>query len=309
MKLYELIYLLNKHQKVSLFKYPTSAPYIINAYSNVIKKLTNKYDKNQNITNSNLQDINLTDHMKNKLQFLLTQKIKTEELNNIKRQMIKNELIEVIGVGKIKAERLIKSGLTSINDLKKKKYKEQLTDATILLLKYRPNRRIPHNEIKKIKKKLTDFPNTKLVGSFRRKKPFSRDIDVMVISNKTDILGDYLVYLSKKFKKVFIYAKGSDKVSLLVLVKENAGKKDEYYKIDVFRSPIANQYAMLLYSTGSREFNIKMRAIASKLGYLLNQNGLYKKENFKKESNIIPVSSEKDFFKILNMSYVEPHNR
>lgn len=306
MKLFELLYLLNKHMRTSIAKFtpnPNYNPlYIIKAYTNVNKKLVNKYNKKKTITNADIQKVDLTEYMKSKLRFLLSQKIKVVDIKKLKQQQLTNDLIEFAGVGKSKAKSLIDSGLVSISDLRKKKYKDQLNDATILLMKYKPNRKIPHNSIKSIEKKLTGFPNTQLVGSFRRKKSTSRDIDVMIVSNKKTVLDEYLVYLTKKFKTIHIYAKGLDKVSLIVLIDE---KKTEYYKLDVFRCPIVSQYAMLLYSTGSKDFNIKMRATASRLGYLLNQNGIFKKGS----NRMIPVKSEKGFFKILNMPYVEPHKR
>jgi DNA polymerase/3'-5' exonuclease PolX len=310
MKLFELLYLLNKHMRTSIAKFtanPNYNPfYIIKAYTNVNKKLVNKYDKNKTITNADIQKVDLTEHMKSKLLFLLSQKIKVADIKKLKQQQLTNDLIEFAGVGTSKAKSLIDSGLVSVSDLRKKKYKDQLNDATILLMKYKPNRKIPYNSIKSIERKLTGFPNTQLVGSFRRKKPTSRDIDVMIVSNKKTVLDEYLAYLTKKFKTIHIYAKGLDKVSLIVLIDEKKANNPEYYKLDVFRCPIVSQYAMLLYSTGSKDFNIKMRATASRLGYLLNQNGIF----LKKESNrMIPIKSEKGFFKLLNMPYVEPHKR
>jgi DNA polymerase/3'-5' exonuclease PolX len=65
---------------------------------------------------------------------------------------------------------------------------------------------------------------------------------------------------------------------------------------------------MLLYATGSGRFNIRMRATAKRLGYLLNQRGLYKKVS----STVlrrIPVVSERALFKKLGMKYLAPNER
>jgi DNA polymerase (family 10) len=238
--------------------------------------------------------------MKNKLLFLLTKKIKPNEIKKINNIKLVNELIDFAGIGKTKADSLIKSGLTKITDLNKKIYKDQLNDATKLLMKYKPLRKIPIASIKKIEKLLTDFPNSQIVGGFRRKKQYSKDIDVMLISDSKHVLDNYLNYLNKNFKEIHVYSKGVDKVSLLILISPK-----KYFKIDVFRTPISSKYAMLLYSTGSKEFNIRMRSIASRMNYLLNQTGIYKVPN----KTPIKVKSEKDFFNILNMDYVEPWNR
>ena len=317
MKVFELLYLLNAHLKDSIKSqriiksksYKTDAVlqansirdnFISIAYKNVIKKINDAHEQNKSITKSDIHKLNITDHMKNKLESLLEQKIDPGDLQKIKKNQLMNELIDVVGIGKSKADSLIQSGLTSMGDLKKKKYADQLTEATIILMKYKPDRKISNASIKKIEKLLTEFPHSQLLGGFRRKKPFSKDIDVMVVSNKKSALDDYLEYLEKKFSEIHIYVKGNDKVSLIVKI-----GPQKYYKIDRFRSPVASKYAMTLYGTGPKEFNIRMRSNASKLGYILNQNGLYKKGI----KTPVPVKSEIDFFNKLNMDYVEPHSR
>jgi DNA polymerase (family 10) len=58
-----------------------------------------------------------------------------------------------------------------------------------------------------------------------------------------------------------------------------------------------------LYFTGSYEFNEKMRGIAKRQGYKLNEYGLYKGEK------LIQIYCEKDVFDILGMNYLEPKDR
>ena len=70
---------------------------------------------------------------------------------------------------------------------------------------------------------------------------------------------------------------------------------------------------MLLYSIGSKKFNIKMRTLAKRKGYLLNQYGIFKykadQKNISQSDEPIHVKSERDFFKILDIPYVLPINR
>lgn len=306
MILNELLYLLNKHLKASIVKFPQSSKYIIQAYNNVSKRLQNSYKISQKITRNDIDVLDITKHMKEKLIFLLTQKIPSNEIKKIKEKQLINELTNISGIGKIKAINLIKMGLTKKSDLNKKKYFNQLNDDTKLIMKYKPLKCIPYNNIKQIEKKLTGFPNTQIVGGYRRKKPFSKDIDVMLVSNNVKDIDKYLEYLKTKFKEIHVYSQGNDKASLILQVNLNSGiNLNKYYKIDIFRSPIKYRYAMLLYSTGSKEFNIRMRNIASKMGYLLNQNGLYKKGS----NTPLVIKSEHDFFKKLKMKYIEPENR
>ena len=63
----------------------------------------------------------------------------------------------------------------------------------------------------------------------------------------------------------------------------------------------------LLYFGSSREFSKKIRTIASKLGYKLNEMGLYNKKTGKRiEFN--PVE-EKEIFDFLKIEYVPPEKR
>ena len=300
MNLNDLLYLFDKHLRYKIITYPDKAKFIIGSYNNVVKKIKYLYPLNKVISNADINNLPITDHMKNKLLKLKKQKISDVDIKKIKHVKLVNELIDVAGIGRYKAKMLIKSGLTKLADLKLKKYKTQLTDSTIMLMKYKPTIRIPYGDIKKIEKKLTSFPKSIIVGGFIRKKPCSKDIDIMIVSNKKSILDEYEKYLSMKFRDVRVYIRGVDKISLIILIREKT-----YYKVDVFRSDIANQHAMLLYSTGSKEFNIKMRGVASRMGYLLNQRGLYKKNSTKP----LVIHSERSIFKKLNMMYVKPENR
>ena len=48
-----------------------------------------------------------------------------------------------------------------------------------------------------------------------------------------------------------------------------------------------------------------MRAQAKRLGYLLNQKGLYYKDTGKQ----VPIKNEKELFKLLKIKWREPHER
>jgi len=59
-----------------------------------------------------------------------------------------------------------------------------------------------------------------------------------------------------------------------------------------------------LYLIGSGKFNIWLRSIAKRKGYLLNQYGLFKRENGKRVS-----SKEKEIFQILNIKFIPYEKR
>ena len=306
MKVYELLFFFNKNVEALDTKSNTYR-FIKIAYDNVIKKIKEKYKITDNITKSDIGMLNITSNMKEKISEILSnsKNIITEtDKKNILQSRLIQELIDIAGIGKSKADKLIQLGLTDIKQLKQKKWESYINTGTKLLLNKKPLTTIPNSLIKSIETKLTSFKlaKTKLVGGFLRKKPFSKDIDVMIISD-SDIIDDYIKYLENTFSYVKVYIKGSDKASVIIYT-----PKEQYLKMDIFVSPKKYQYAMLLYATGSKQFNIRMRGIAKRMGYVLNQYGLYKLP-IKTTSTPLPVNSEKDFFKILEMPYISPHNR
>jgi DNA polymerase (family 10) len=61
--------------------------------------------------------------------------------------------------------------------------------------------------------------------------------------------------------------------------------------------------AALLYFTGSKNFNIKLRQLAIKKGLKINEYGVFRKEKF------VAGESEEEIFKLLGMAYIEPELR
>ena len=64
-------------------------------------------------------------------------------------------------------------------------------------------------------------------------------------------------------------------------------------------------HSAILYFTGSKDLNIKMRNIAKSKDYTLNEWGLFKNE----DESPFEISSEEDIFKLLNMNYIKPKLR
>lgn len=308
MKLYELIYyfnniFLNDHKLLNK-KFSNDFIFIKIAYNNIIKLLNEQFSHTENITPEKINKLNITKNMQKKLINIIQKKSKIS-LTKIQKKEIDeltliNKLSNIDGIGSKKAEELIKLGITNINDLKKKEWNVMLTESTRILLKYRIFKKIPHKFIKLLEPKLKFNNKVKLVGGYLRKKPFSKDIDIIFIKTKKYDLDNYINYLEGQFT-VIPYLRGPNKISMLL--KEH--KNIKYIKIDIFITNIIEKYYMILYGTGSKEFNIKLRSIARKKGYLLNQKGLFKKNT----SEFIPVSSEKCIFKLLDIQYIKPENR
>lgn len=223
-----------------------------------------------------------------------------------------DELETVMGIGKKLAQNLRKRGIKNRGDLSK--IFEELPLATKMDLKYKPNRKIPHEcivDIDSTMKKIFLKHKCKylIAGSYRRLKPFSRDIDILV--DKSCIKeSDALIFITNminksrvrtpvKIKLVSPYSSGPDRISALFQLNEKV-----HYKVDFFIIPPKEWIPAVVYATGDQQFNIRMRAVAKHRGWKLNQRGLYDRNG-----KLIPVTSEKGLFNVLNMTYLEPHSR
>ena len=307
MKVNDLIELMERERNSRINKSNQSSKFIFQAYSNVISRVKESFSVLETITPKKIENLKISDGMKEKLKKMLTKKKKTS-IQKLDIVDLKNELVKYLGLGIKKADELIKDGLTSISQLTQKKYFDTLSLETRTIIKTKPLRKIPHASIKAIKNELTiNDPQfvqkykALIVGSYRRNSAYSRDIDVMIVSDTADSLDMYLNALKNKFT-IRVYSKGPDKMSLVLKGTKTYGK---YYKLDAFLTSKKNEAAMLLYSTGPKMFNIRMRSKAKALGYILNQEGLYSRETNKK----IKVANEKEFFSKLKMTYMDPEKR
>ena len=75
-------------------------------------------------------------------------------------------------------------------------------------------------------------------------------------------------------------------------------------RIDIRLIPMVSYWPALLYFTGSYDLNQTMRLNAKKLGYKLNEYGLYNEKG-----KMFKVNSEKDIFDLLGMEYITPDKR
>lgn len=218
----------------------------------------------------------------------------------------------VMGIGKKLAQNLRKQKIKTRRDLMK--IFGELPIATQMDLRYEPDRKIPHEYIadidttlKKIFKKYTC--KYLIAGSYRRKTPFSKDIDILIDSSCikgsdpllyiTNMINKSRVRIPVKIKLISPYSSGSDRISALFHVNQSV-----YYKVDFFIVPPKEWIPAVVYATGSQQFNIRMRSVAKHRGWKLNQRGLYNKKG-----KLIPAKTERDLFDIIGITYKEPQNR
>lgn len=224
---------------------------------------------------------------------------------------------EIYGVGPKKAEELVeKYKITSISQLRKKQ-DELLNDKQKIGLKYYEDvlKRIPRKEIDLYNKKLTKiFDSVKnkdstfeIVGSYRRGVSNSGDIDI-IISDPTDSREVFNKFLDKLIeKKILIEVLSRGDVKSMGISKM---PRKPARRIDFMFTPKKEHAFAILYFTGSKAFNTGMRAKALKMGYSMNEHGMYKMVNGKKGSILNKnFKNEQDIFKFLKLKYREPTER
>ena len=245
-------------------------------------------------------------------EYITTGKIKALEKE---RNNPVNILTNVYGIGKKKAEDLVSKNITTINLLKQNI--NLLNDKQQIGLKYYDDilKRIPRDEIiefESMMKKLLleygkDTDKFDIMGSYRRKKESSGDIDVLFTNynNDSSIFDNILTKLyDNGYIKEFL-SKGKIK-SMVILQMPNKTPR----RVDFMYAP-PNEYAFtLLYFTGSKSFNVAMREFALQKGITLNEHGFsYMKNHIKGEKLDKVFKTEKDIFDFLNLKFKNPEER
>ena len=235
-----------------------------------------------------------------------------------------SELEDVYGIGRKKAYELFKKhSIMSLEDLQQK-FKEnkiELPDNIIKGLKYvgKIQEKIPREQIEKANEKLQSIARQidpllfgLTCGSYRREKATSGDIDFILIHTELitkDDVKNYKINLLNKFvtklkqSKIIIESLTGDDVPTKYMGISKLENGD-LCRIDIRFIAYESFYPAILYFTGSKDLNKKMRQVAINLGYTLNEYGL-----FDKNGNSFKVKSEKDIFELLGMEYLSPSQR
>jgi NAD-dependent DNA ligase/predicted nucleotidyltransferase len=238
-----------------------------------------------------------------------------------------NVLTNIYGVGPKKAQSLIAMGLDSISKIQalpaddveklfnanQKKGLEYYADI---------NQKIPRDEIvafdklfgKILKECCDDKGSTsyEIVGSYRRGKAFSGDIDVIITNenNNSSVFTSFLDAL-KTYKThpilEYTFSKGQTKsLTMCRLTPDSPIAR----RVDFLYTAPAEYPFAILYFTGSKIFNTVMRQRALKQGYTLNEHGIsYMKSGVKGAKVEQSFDNEKDIFDFLGMKYKKPEER
>ena len=244
-------------------------------------------------------------------EFIKTNKIK--EYEELKKTIPKHltELMEVPGLGAKRAKKLYERlHIKSIKELEKaaKQHKisrletfKEKSEENILkgieLIKRGKGRTLlgialpmARNIIAELKT-LKKIKRINVAGSLRRMEETIGDIDLLVISSDPKKVMDRFTNLKDVDR---ILARGETKST--VILKNSM-------QCDVRVLDEKNYGAALQYFTGNKGHNIRLRELAIKKGYKLNEYGLFKKDKY------ICGKTEEDIYKRLGLDYLEPELR
>ena len=147
--------------------------------------------------------------------------------------------------------------------------------------------------IKELKEKSDEILDLETAGSTRRKKIKIGDIDILMsVKDKKDHNILETIKSLEPIKDILL--EGDTKIS---------ARTQEGLQVD-FRIVNQDEYpAALLYFTGSKYHNVKLRQIAKDKGYKLNEYGVFAGEDR------IEADSEEEIYKLLDLKYMEPEIR
>ena len=247
----------------------------------------------------------------------LKEYVDTGKLNAIEKMKNNplNVLTKVYGIGPKKAKQFIDEGLDTIDKLKE--HPEKLTAAQKVGVQYFDDieKKIPRSEIDEYKEvfdnvfKESSPPGSKfeIVGSYRRGKQQSGDIDIIITNtdNNKKAFEDFLDALVDKKIITHLLSRGRTKSLTLAQLPGKSARR-----VDLMYTPPQEYAFAILYFTGSKAFNTMQRQRALDLGYTLNEHGMHEMNKGNKGAKVEgDFPDEQSIFKFLGMKYKQPNER
>jgi len=223
------------------------------------------------------------------------------------------EMMGLEGVGPKKAVRLQKAlSIASIDDLEKAAKEGRIrglkgfgekTEANILEaiedLKSRQGRFLLGavlpviEEIKVYMVESDAVLAVEIAGSARRRRDTVGDLDVLVSSLRPDDVSERFVSMPPVARVV---SHGSTRSTVVM---------ENFLQVDLRVVPPESYGAALQYFTGSKDHNVKLRTIAVRAGYKLNEYGLFDRET----DEVVAGEDEEGIYRALGMDLMPPELR
>jgi len=233
-------------------------------------------------------------------------------------------LLNVYGIGPVKAKKFVEDGVDSIEELRSRAAEDDglLTAAQKLGLQYYEDsiERIERAEIDQhaavLQKAFVTAAGLQMqiVGSYRRGAANSGDIDVLITASPGQTKKDAAAAFKKAVDGLIqggyilgVLARGPTKTLAFAGVAAANGLKTPGRRLDLLLTdPEEFPYA-ILYFTGSDQFNIAMRRWALDQGYTMNEHTMTPTSG--DISAPPPMKCERDIFDYLGLAWVEPTER
>ena len=212
---------------------------------------------------------------------LIYEKLKIDSIGKLEEAAKSGKLRKLDGIREKTEENILKG----ISLLKKGRERTPL----YLALKIAEGFLEPLRQMKEVEK-------IEVAGSVRRRKETIRDIDILIVSKNPSEVMDKFVNLSYVRE---VLAKGETKSSV------RAGENEIQVDLRVVEKESFG--SALMYFTGSKAFNIKLRQLASKDGYKINEYGVFALTKGKEKK--VAGRSEEEIFKLFKMPFVAPELR
>jgi DNA polymerase (family X) len=288
-------------------------PFKVKAYHNAAKVLSGVEDLESIIQSDRLRDIQGIGETLSKavIEYSETGKIAYHEELKLKVPVTLIELLQVPNLGPKKIKMLFeKLGISSLGELEYackenrlislfrfgQKTQEKILRGIEFVKRHKGE--FLFGEIYpialRLKERLEQIVPPELVavcGSVRRRKETVRDIDLLVAGEDRAKASRAFVTMPETEE---VLAEGETKTSCRLL----SGIEADLRVVDVPSFPFA-----LMYFTGSKEHNVKVRGIAKKKGLKLNEYGLYE------DDKPLRLSEEFDVYRFLGLPFIPPELR
>ncbi|MBI2635277.1 MAG: DNA polymerase/3'-5' exonuclease PolX [Parcubacteria group bacterium] len=224
----------------------------------------------------NISELSRVEGVGPKAIFRLYKKLKVRNIGDLEKAAKAGKIAKMAGFGGKTEQKILKG----IEFLKKSSGRFLLGDVL-------PLARTIEDRLKKIK----SVDRVAIAGSIRRMQETVGDLDILVTSSKPQEVTDFFLKIPEI---AHVYSSGSTKT--MVRLKNG---------MDADIRVVADKSfgATLQYFTGDKRHNITLRALAEKMGYKLNEYGLFKGKK------LIVGRTEEEIYKTLKMQTPPPEIR
>ena len=221
-------------------------------------------------------------------------------LEALEKSIADGSLAGVKGIGAKKID-AIKAGI--------EQYKQRAADGTVARRTGIGEALEPAEELVARVRKLAGVVRAEMAGSLRRRRETIADLDIVGSVKDMSATGPIMSEFVKLPGVVQTIVTGPSKTSVRIA---------NGMQVDLRLVPEENFGAALVYFTGSKEHNVKIRSLALKKKMTLSEWGLYQLEEYEKAKKevakpppIDPIASrdETDVYSALGLSYIEPELR